>query len=276
MQKIIYTLQEVEGIVEYRFPPVETRVAKETLAAIIEELLIKPGYASSYSMTNSGEFSFPFDKPNITALNGFFGPSPDYNLIAKEMDALFELPKKELEVADVQLLADLKAADNDQLLAMVEKYHYEPEGTKEKYAEALEKLDKLQADFGSIVNSVRTMETSLQWSDLLHTLKVLDDCHARALVKEIQGARQKLDEGKRDEVLERIQQMYSSWRRQNLAKFYHACGNAIFYGAGSWVARIIAVEGEVEVRPRHMLDNPHKTAELVLMSMGMPCQVIEL
>jgi hypothetical protein len=276
MSKIIYTLEAIDGIVEYAFPPVKTRVAKETLAAIIEEKLIKRGYASSYSMTNSEEFPFPFDKPNIMALNGFFGQNPDFNLIAREVNILFEQPRSEISAAETQLLADLEAADNDQLVAMVEKYHWEREGTRNGYEEALKKFNTLWGDFNKLGENIRKVGFSSPRSDLLRVLNVLDNCQVLSLIEEIQKAKKSLGEEKRDEVVEQIKLLFSNWRRKNLAKLYNACGDAKFYGAGYWIARIIAVEGEVEVPARHTFDNPHKTAEAVLISIGMPCQVIEL
>lgn len=275
MQKIIYTLQAVEGA-EFPSPSVRARVAKETLIAIVEECLIKPGYATSYSLTNSGEFPFPFKKPNIMSLNGFFGPNPDYNLIAREIEELFEQPRKELSEAEVSLEAELQIATSKQLLVMVEKYKDRREGSKQEYEEALHDFDEIWVDLGKLGDDIRVVGTSSPRGKLLRVLNVLESCDIRYLIQEIRSAQRMLDEGKRPDLVKRIKELSSSWRRQNLAKFFHSCGDAKFYGAGSWIARIIAVEGEVEVRPRHMLDNPHKTAEMVLRSMEMPCQVIEL
>ncbi len=50
--KVVYTVEPIEGIVEYSHPPFQTRVAKEKLKAIVEEVLIPKGLVSSYTLAD--------------------------------------------------------------------------------------------------------------------------------------------------------------------------------------------------------------------------------
>ena len=94
----------------------------------------------------------------------------------------------------------------------------------------------------------------------------------RAHMENISDVRHLLNCGKRDEAIARVKSNYSDWRRKNLAKLYNQCGDAKFYGAGFWIARLVAPDCEVE--NSLIGDYVPRRVEQILDKLKMPYQVI--
>jgi len=270
--KTIYTAQPIEGIVEFAHPPVQTRIARETLKAIVEESIIPSGLVESYTIAGDREFPFPFDQPNVMNMNGFFGENPDYNAVAREVKELFEQPQREYAEFEAQLKKDLESATDEQVLAMVERFHYTPQDTTKRHSEAVAKVRELWKPYEEISADIESTDYNGTRGDLVSTLTTLNDCHVQELLGDISKTQELLQSGKRDEAVELVMSNYSDWRRKNLAQLHNACGDAKFYGAGFWMARLIVPDGEVEVDSRNAL----RTAEKALDNLRMPYQVITL
>lgn len=259
--KILYTAQPIEGMVESPHPTVATRVAREKLEATIQEYLVRTGLVKSYTIADDDKFPFPFDMPNIMKMNGFFGKKPDYNLVEKEVKKLFESPKKELEEFEAKLKHDLEIASDEKIVEMVERFHYTPQGTKGKHADALAKVKKLWKPYKKMKKEVETPDYSGKRKELLEALEVLDDCHVRSLLGDISKTEKLLKAGKRDEAKKEVLSNYQNWERSNLVRLYNVCGDARFYGGGFWIARLVVPDGEAKV-------------EEVLETIEMPYQVV--
>ena len=263
MSKIIYTAQPIKGGI------VEKRVAKEKLRAIVEEILIKEGLVESYSITDNKQFSFPFTMPNIMNLNDFFGKKIDYNLVVKEVSELFEQPKKELAQFEADLEKELEKANDEQILSMVERFHYTSSGTKERYIEALETIKKLWKPYEKISSIFKSIDFNGIRKDLSNALATLDDCHVLSLMKHLKETQGLLQEGKRKEAKEEVRHRYSDWSRKNIARLYNVCGDEIFYGEGFWMARLVAPEKIGEKN-----DPQARTIEFVLNRLEKPFQIV--
>lgn len=273
--KIIYTAEPIEGIVEFAHPPVETRIARERLIAIIEESLIPMGLVGSYTIAEDKLFPFPFEMPNIMALDGFFGENPDYNQVAQELKKLFEEPKREYAEFEINLKASLETATDEQILEMVEKFHYTPKGIKERHIEAVAEVRELWKPYGQISADIETIDYNGKRSDLVRALSILDDCHIRGLLENIRRTEILLKKGERDKAIEKVMSNYFDWRRKNLAYLYNTCGDAKFYGAGFWIARLTAPDSEVDVDKYKFGENAPRTIEKVLDNIRKPYQVIQ-
>ncbi len=274
--KTIYTAEPIEGIVEFAHPPVQTRLAREKLKAIIEESLMPMGLVTSYTITEDRAFPFPFEMPNAMSMNGFFGENPDYNQVAQELKELFEQPQREYAEFEAKLKSDLETATDDQILEMVEIFHYTPQGTRERHTEAVAKVRELWKPYDKMSANVEAQDYNRQRSDLVGALATLDDCHVQGLLRNVRKTEELLKAGKRDEAVEQVMHNYSDWRRKNLAHLHNACGDAKFYGAGFSLARLVAPDGEVEVDKYKFGERAPKTAEKALDNMRMPYQVILL
>ncbi len=273
--KIVYTAEPIEGIVESAHPPIKTRVAKEKLKAVIEEVLIPMSLVESYTITDDREFSFPFEMPNAIMLDGFFGDKPDYNLVAKELKELFEQPRREYVEFEAKLKTDLETATDQQILEMVERFHYTPEETKKQYFEALSKVRELWKPYEQVKADIEAPEYNGKRGELVESLAILNNCHVQGLLQDIRRTQELLETGKRNEAVEEVKSKYSNWRRENLAHLYNTCGDAKFYGAGFWIARMLAPMGEVEVKNKFGQYAP-RTVEKALDNMRMPHQTIQL
>lgn len=274
--KVVYTAEPVEGIVELAHPPVETRLAREKLKAIIEESLMPMGLVASYTIADDRAFPFPFKMPNVMVMNDFFGDKPDYNLVARELKELFGQPRREYAEFETKLKADLETATGQQILEMIERFNYTPKGTKKRHAEAVDKVRKLWKPYEILRSNIEAQEYNGQRSDLIEALATLNDCHIQGLLRDIRKTEELLKSGKRDEAVEQVLDKYFNWRRENLARLYNVCGDANFYGAGFSIARLVAPEGDVEVDRYQFGEGAPKTAEKALENMKMPYQVIKL
>ena len=233
-------------MVENDHPPVETRVAREHLRAVIEDLLIPSKTVLSYSISDDREFPFPFEKPNALQMNGFFGESPDYNLVVKEIDELFNQPKRELEEDRLKLESKLEKASDEEILQIFEDYYYTSKGVRQEYEKALQSIKSLWQPYGQIKEELEKEEHSSKRKELIDNLIKIDDCHTQGLLTGLRNTKKLLGDGKRKEAKERVISNYSDWRRKNLAPLYNYCGDAKFYGAGFFIARLVCAEGEVE------------------------------
>ena len=272
----IYTAEPIEGIVEFTHPPIQTRLAREKLKAIIEESLMPMGLITSYTIADDKDFPFPFKMPNVMSMNGFFGENPDYNRIVKEVKELFEQPQREYTEFEAKLKSDLETATDNQILGMVERFHYTPQGTRKRYDEAVGKVRELWKPYDEMSANVEAQDYNGKRSDLVTALATLDDCHVQGLLRDIRTTEELLKAGKRDEAVKQVMHNYSDWRRKNLAHLHNACGDAKFYGAGFSLARLVVSDGEVEVDKYKFGERAPKTAEKALENRRMPYQVILL
>ena len=267
--KVIYTAEPVDGR-----GPEQPRIARERLVAVIEECLIQHQLVKSYTLVGSREFNFPFRQPNPLTMNGFFGKNPDYNLVAHEVKELYEQPQKVEAELTAKLKIDLETATDQQVLEMVEKFHYTPEGTKKSYDEALATVCELWKPYEQIRSVIETEEFSGERSDLLRALAIINDCHVQGLLKNLRETKSLLkagEEGKR-EVKDKILFLYHDWSRKNLAPLYNACGDASFHGQGFWLARLLPSPEPQVSRDLYQA----KTAEEFLTSRKMPFQVVQI
>lgn len=91
--RITYTATEIRGKeifgkkAQGRWPE-SSRIAKETLKAVIEEAILPLGIAKSYTLINSSEFPYPHEKPNPYNLKEFFAEK-DVNKIIQEIELLY-------------------------------------------------------------------------------------------------------------------------------------------------------------------------------------------
>ncbi|HLD79339.1 MAG TPA: hypothetical protein VJA18_02170 [Candidatus Nanoarchaeia archaeon] len=276
--KIVYTVMPIEGIVEAAHPPVATRIAKEKLKAIIEEHFMCNALVNSYAIADDREFPFPFDAPNPLKMSGFFGENPDYNKIARELTELFEQPKREYADFQAKLSADLEKATDEEIVAMIERFHYTPDGTKARHNEAVTNIRNLWGShFGAddaLRQDIEAQGYNKTRKDLIDALAILDDCHVYGLLRNLQEAEVLLKSGKKDKAKEMVVRHYSNWRRKNLAPLYNACGDAKFYGGGFWIARMVAPTGENTESWKNQ--SRFTKVEEALDSWKMPFQVIQL
>ena len=273
--KIVYTAEPIEGIVENAHPPFQTRMAREKLKAIIEEYLIPRGLVTSYTIADDKEFPFPFSMPNILKMNGFFGENPNYNKIKEEVIELFNQPKREFKECEKKLKSDLEKATDEELLGMVERFHYTPQGTKKKHEDAVAKVKELWKPYDKISKSLASIDYNHERRQLLEALTTLDDCHVYGLLDNIKDAEKLLKAGKRDEAVKEIVRHYEDWKRKNLGHLYNECGDAQFYGAGFFLARLVAHDKVDEELTNSVFPQPKKVEE-VLDRMEMPYQVIRV
>lgn len=273
--KVVYTFESIQGMVEHRHPPVETRVAKEKIRALIEDVFIKLGLVESYSITSDEEFPFPFDMPNVMKLDGFFGVNPDYNLVAKEVGKLFEDPKKELKEAEESIEQQLKNASDEEIIKMFKKYHYISSSSdfEERYAEAKKQAKKLLKPYEDISSNLEDLNSNTKREDLVRALNVLNSWQVLSFMKDLNEVNEILRDGKGEEVKEKVMFNYYQWTRKNLAKFYHECGDARFYGAGFWIARLIPTNGR---ESSGYYDYRPNTLEEALNNMEKPYQIVEV
>lgn len=271
--RIVYTAKPIEGIVEDGPRPVTSRIAKETLKAVIEEYLIRQKYVTSYTITDNKHFNFPFEMPNMLHVRDFFQMG-DYNTIAKEINELFEQPKREYAEFEAKLKADLETATNEQMLALVEKFHWTPKGTKQRYFEAKEKIRGLWKPIEQCSGDLFSTDYSHYRAELSQYLGIVNDCHVQSLVDRMNKVDNLLCLGQRDKAIEEIDSLYRDWRRKNLAPLENCCGDSSFYGAGFWLARLVCPDGEVKVE-NYGYTAP-KTAEEALKAMKMPYQAVLL
>lgn len=278
--RIVYIAQEISGLVEYRHPPVETRVAKEKLKAFIEEALIPVELVTSYSIADDDAFPYPSEKPNILKMDGFFGLFPNYSAIVRELDELYAQPEREYAEFEAKLEDEMNAATDDQMLDLVEKYHYMGSGSRKRYEEALEFARLNLKPYEELKESLENTDHNYTRGELARSIATLDDCHIRSVIKQIRRYEAALKSGNKEEVKKIIKLNYSGWRRKNLARLHNYCDNAKNYGAGFWIARLEAPDGEAEpldVRYR----NAPKTVEEFLdklkhSSQEVPYQVVKI
>ncbi|MBI2084993.1 MAG: hypothetical protein HYT71_00600 [Candidatus Aenigmarchaeota archaeon] len=276
--RIVYTAQPIEGIVESRHPPVATLIAKETLKAVVEEDLMKRGVVTSYTIADDNQFPFPFEKPNVIDMDGFFGPNPDFNLIASEVTELFEQPQREYADFQAKLEAELKTATDSQILEMVERFHYTQAGTRKKYEDARDEVGRLWKPYGEIKGPIESLDYNPTGHKLMDALKTIDDIHAKGLIRDLDETRKLLKSGYREKAKEKVMFNYRNWRRKNLAALENACGDAKFYGAGFWIARLVAPDEDLD--PLKMgypeWSRPPVNAEQALRVWRMPYQTIQM
>ena len=252
----------IEGIVEAAHPPVATRIVRETLKAVIEENFMRNALVNSYAIADDKEFPFPFDAPNPLKIPNFFGENPDYNRIARELVELFEQPRREYTEFGAKLNADLEKATDEEIVAMVERFYHTPDGSKAKHSEAVTNVRNLWGSYDIMKQDIEAQGYNRTRQDLVKALAILDDCYIYGLLRELQQTEVLLKSGKREQAKEGVQSQYRNWRRKNLAPLLNACGDAKFYGAGFWIARMVA--------------HQNGTIEKALQTSGMPYQVILL
>ncbi|MBI2582525.1 hypothetical protein HYV87_05355 [Candidatus Woesearchaeota archaeon] len=276
--KIVYTVMPIDGIVEAAHPPIPTRVAREKLKAVIEECFMRNALVNSYAIADDREFPFPFDAPNPLKMPDFFGENPDYNKIARELSELFEQPRREYVEFEAKLSTDLEKATDEEIVAMIERFHYTPEGTKAKHGEAVTSIRTIwKAYFGAedtLRQDIEAQGYNRTRKELIDALTILDDCHVNGLLRNLQEAEVLLKSGKRNEAKEMVVRHYSDWRRKNLAPLRNACGDAKFYGGGFWIARMVAPTGENTESWKNQ--SRFTKVEEALESWKMPFQVIQL
>jgi len=245
--KAVYIYQEIEGIVEYAHPKLQTEIAKLTLENFIDS--IKENYDFGkvlvyHGILSDNEFPHPFDCLNIREYRDFFKNSKDavvdLNMVEKEVHALSQQFKDELKFhKDNVFLPELeKMNDIEDCEALTKKYHYKTPNTPEEIQESVKKAKELI----SSINEEKDFYFGRYGgsrSQLINCLEIIDDCHNRSLIKEIERNRDLFKKGKIDEIKERINSCYDDWIRKNVASLYQKCGDAEFYGAGFWIARLV-------------------------------------
>lgn len=269
--KVIYTAEPISGVW-----PEHSRMARGNLVALIEESLVPKGLVTSYGITNSHEFPFPFDPPNPMKMNGFFGSSPDYNEVAREITELFDQPRRERAEFTAKLRADLETATAEQVVEMLEKFHYTAEGTRARYDEAVAKVHELWKPYDEMRVDIEAPDFNRTRQDLVRALATIDNCQVQALVTQFRETQEQLKSGKRDEAVNQVLLNYSDWERKHLAPLYHACGDAKFYGQGFWMARLVVPEGEVARDLNGNRNEGSKTAEEMLKWKEKPFQVVQV
>ncbi len=127
----IYTMQEIDGIVEVGPKPETSNAARIALIDLAEQLR-KSGWIEQHTLADGREFKFPFEKPNPAALRDFFGGEKDLNIVQAEIDELERQWRAELKAAKDILQDEIANAktieDFDKIL---EKYHYDSPANKQ-------------------------------------------------------------------------------------------------------------------------------------------------
>jgi len=249
--KIIYT---AETINEGNYP-INSRIAKESLKTVIEEWMIPLGVVKSYTITDGCSFGYPINYSNTLKLKPFFGEDCDLNLVDKELEQLYEQPKKELKHADEELKSKLKNANNEKLIELYERYHkYGPEWVeryKLKYKKAIERLKEELQPYEQIASDLESLEFNETRYGILKNLKVIEDRNIRDIFTD-QIRFSKLLEKDDKEIAEMlIRDRYNEWKRKNMVPLCFKCNRALQYGEGYWMARLLCPKGKFGIKERH-------------------------
>lgn len=273
--KVIYTMEPFTADNWISNINVKKRVSKERIKSIIEESMIKDNLVDSYTLTNSEKFPFPWEKPNPLSFDDFFGENPDLNLVAREINELYERPERELSEHKAMVESELETATKLEIWEKFVKFHYASEYIEvKKSLGAPKKLEELWGPYEQISKELITIEFNYRRTQLIDQLKFLDDCHARGFFREKREMEDLLGAGKFDEAKQRVMRTYENWAENNLAKLYHQCFKEIGYAEGYWMARfVVPPEGPKVSRDLHDSIN---TSEKMLGFFKRPFQVVSL
>lgn len=249
--KIIYA---TETINEGNYP-VNSRIAKESLKAMIEEWMMPLGLVKSYTITNGRSFGYPISYSNQLKLKPFFGEDCDLNLVDKEIKQLYGQPMKELEHADEELKSKLNNANNEELTELYERYHeYDPESVdryKLKYKRAIERLKEELQPYEQIASDLESLEYNQTRYGIFINLKLIDDSNIRGIFTDQIRFSKLLEEDRKDIAEMLIRDRYNGWKRKNLAPLCYKCNRALKYGEGYWMARLLCPDGQFGIKERH-------------------------
>jgi hypothetical protein len=235
---VIYTVVPIGGMVEHSHPPVATRVARERLAAIMEETFLHHRYITSYTVIGDREFPYPFEVPDILKTQAFFA-TEDLNAIKRELAYLYTESVREKWEAYLAASEAAKTASDEEMLALYDKYHYTDARQRRYYSEALETVEKQWGAWEEVKSDIMGSGYNGRRSDLTRALAHLDDCLARAFFDDREKFEALLAAGQRDEAAKRIESLAHDWCRKHVSKFENCCGDEKFYGAGYWLARMV-------------------------------------
>lgn len=249
--KTIYTVETIRDV-NY---PINSRIAKESLKAMIEEWLMPLGLVKSYTITDGRSLGYPISYPNPLKLKPFFGEDCDLNLVNKELKQLYEQPEQELEHADKELESKLKNANNEKLIELYEMYHeYGPEFVdryKLKYKRAIERLKEELQPYELIAFDLESPEYNQTRHGIFLNLKLLDDSNIRRIFTDQIHFSKLLEGDSKDLAKMLIRDRYNGWKRKNLAPLCYKCNRALQYGGGYWVARLSCPDGQFGIKERH-------------------------
>lgn len=262
---VVYVLQAYDA-----HSAIPKRTSREELVAWIEEVLVKYKLVDRYTLTTHREFPFPFKRPNIMEMKSFFGDNDNYNAIAKEVEHLYSDPMVELKKADLLFQEEIEAATtSEQFCALIEKYHYALPASRRDYEEALVCLQQSWLPYAELKVRMEALGDSKLRGDIWRALAVLDNFACRSLMTELREVSALVENGSRDEAIDKLKSRYSSWSRDHVAHMYHAGGDVVFYGSsGFWLARLV---------PSACKQNRHgMTIENTLDRSKLPYQVVSI
>ncbi|MEA3515466.1 MAG: hypothetical protein U9R34_08360 [Nanoarchaeota archaeon] len=249
--KIVYTAETIKD----GNHPINSRVAKESLKAMIEEWMMPLGLVKSYTITKGRSLGYPFSYSNPLKLKPFFGEDCDLNLIGKELEQLYEQPRKELERADKEMESKLKNANEKQLTELYEMYHeYGPEFVdryKLKYKRAIKRLKEELQPYAQIALDLESHEYNQTRNGILKNLKLIDDSNIRGIFTDQIRFSKLLEENQKDIAEMLIKDRYTGWKRKNIAPLCYKCNRALQYGEGYWMARLLCPKGKFGIKERH-------------------------
>lgn len=252
------------------------RFAKELFEIFIKDL--QKGCVQSYDLFDNADFPFPDKKPRVKKPKSV----KSKDLWTLELHQLYTDPKKKLKEFKSKLEADLKGANDDQILEMVERFHYISSYPVWKdYQEELATVRKLWKPCEEIIADIESFDITSTHVNLARALNTIDNQHIRNLRRQLQKARELLSKGKRKEVVKMVKDRADNWmyEKYNLVPFYNTCRLAQTYHKDLWIARIVSGEGKIEYT--HSPDkNDPKTHEEALensvRNLGFPYQIVEV
>ncbi|MBS1722776.1 MAG: hypothetical protein JSS66_07290 [Armatimonadetes bacterium] len=240
---VVYTMVPIEGIVEAGHRPVPMAVAKAKLETIITSDLLPRRVITSYTLIEDRQFKYPSDTPDLLKTTWFFD-GLDLNTIKTELEYLYRESVREHQETVAETTKACKTASDEELLELYGKYHYSTARQREDYTQALKNLEDNWDTWDKVKDDLLGSGYARRRYEISRALKDIESIYGRCFFEDINKLKEYLtviDIG-RDEVVSRVISMCHDWCRRNTSHFENQCGDAAFYGAGYWVARLVKNE----------------------------------
>ena len=239
----IYTVVPVGGIVESAHPPVASRVARERLVAIMQEVFLKHHLIASFTVLSNREFRYPGDTPDILKpeIRAFF-PERSLDQIGAELEYLYvhSVDEKRMEMQSVS--TQLLGATHDEVIALYSKYHYIHGRDREYFESSVAILEKNWGDWETIKDDLLSLEYNHRAHELERALKNRVSGITDVYFRDLEILKAQLAEKNDTEAHKRVLSLVHDWCRKHVSKFENVCGDEQFYGAGYYVARMLTTD----------------------------------
>jgi hypothetical protein len=236
--KVMYAALAIPGLVEYAHPPVKTQVARAQLEETIKYIALEPGLIVSYAIADDLTFPYPHKMPDNICGNPFYGFATEKD-VERELAYLYAESVREKEETVKKTMLACMTASEEELLVMFDKFYYTKERARKSYASAGDNLKSSWGEWKDLEEDILDTAYSAIRVNLAESLQALDDCHARAYVRERAELQAHMKAGRRNEAMHQVILAVSNWVREHTSPFENYCGDACFYGAGCWYARMV-------------------------------------